>query len=74
MQIEIIKSGNDLLVVIPEEISGQLQWQQGDILKAEVAGDGLTLVRTETAHDRAMEIARAVMTEYHDLFVKLAKS
>ncbi len=74
MELQVVKSGDDLLIVIPEALRAQLQWQAGDTVKADVAGDGLTLTRTETAHDRAMKIAEKVMIEYHDVFVTLAKS
>jgi bifunctional DNA-binding transcriptional regulator/antitoxin component of YhaV-PrlF toxin-antitoxin module len=74
MELNIHKDGDNLVVVIPEELRSRLDWNSGDILNAEISGEGLTLVRTETAHDRAMKIAREVMVEYHDVFAKLAKS
>jgi putative addiction module antidote len=74
MKTKIGKSGENLFVVVPKEAVSQLGWTHGDILGVEVVDGGLKVVRIQTAHDRAMAIARRGMAEYHEAFATLAKS
>ena len=74
MKIELRKCGENLTLALPPELVSELHWEPGDICECHIEADGLRIVRTETAHDRAMKIAREVMDEYHDVFATLAKS
>lgn len=68
------KCGEKLFVVIPDEAIAQLGWGHGDVLAVEVVGGGVKVVRTMTAHDHAMEIARKVMDKYSETLAALAKT
>jgi hypothetical protein len=46
----------------------------GDVLAAEISEDGIKFTRVKTAHDHAMEIARAALVKYGKAFEILAKS
>ncbi len=74
MNGKLEKCRENLLVVIPSEAISQLRWGHGDVLAIEVAEGAVKVVRTMTAHDHAMQIARKIMDEYHDTFATLAKS
>jgi antitoxin component of MazEF toxin-antitoxin module len=74
MKTKIEKSGENLFVVVPKEAVSQLGWTHGDILGAEVVDGSLKIVRTQTAHDRALEFARKGIEKYREAFATLAKS
>jgi antitoxin component of MazEF toxin-antitoxin module len=74
METKVSKCGDRIVVAIPENVAAQLEWKPGDILSAELVDGGVRFVRTMTAHDHAMEIARKIMDEYHETFAALAKS
>lgn len=74
MRLTVEKASSGLFVRIPEEVLAQLGWGHGDILSADVVGQGLRIERTLTAHDHALEIARRCMDEYREVFERLAKS
>jgi hypothetical protein len=59
---------------VPEQFANQLGWDAGDICEGAVVNGELRLVRTQTKHDHAMEIAEKMMDEYSELFESLAKS
>jgi antitoxin component of MazEF toxin-antitoxin module len=73
MKFKVRKSGENLILVLPDEVVAKLGWARGDILNAEVVGDSLKIVQTQTAHDHAMEIARRGMVKYRKTFEALAK-
>lgn len=74
MHPKLSKHGDHFVVPLSEDMIQSLGWDAGDVLSVEISGTELRLVRTMTAHDHAMEIARKCMDEYHDTFVALAKS
>jgi hypothetical protein len=74
MKVELRKCCEALLAALPADLVAQLEWHAGDICECEIVDGGIKVVRTETAHDRTMKIARDVMDEYHDAFVALAKT
>ena len=74
MKVTLEKCKEDLFVVLPKEAAAILNWGHGDILDAELVDGGLKVVRTMTAHDHALEIAREAMDKYRDTFESLAKT
>jgi len=74
MKIELRKCGENLTLALPPELVSDLHWELGDTCECHVEADSLRIVRTETARDRAMKIAREAMDKYHDVFTGLAKS
>jgi putative addiction module antidote len=74
MELKVRKSGDDLLVVIPDELAASLGWGPGDILAAEVVNEGVKIVRVETAFDHTMKIARDIMEENREVLATLAKT
>jgi antitoxin component of MazEF toxin-antitoxin module len=74
MKVELRKCGESLTFALPPELVSELHWEPGDICECHIEADGLRIVRTETAHDHVMKIAREVMDEYRDVFEALAKS
>ncbi len=62
-----------MLIDLPTELSVDLGWRVGDVLRVEIADDGLKIKRAMTAHDHAMKIARTCMEKYRDAFAFLAK-
>jgi len=74
MKLKVRKSGENLILMLPDEIVAKLGWSRGDVLAAEVIDGELKIVRTQTFHDRAMEIARRGMVKYHKTFEALAKT
>ena len=74
MASSIEKQGKHRVVALPAELLGQLGWDVGDLLVAEVFEGGLKLIRTKTKHEHAMQIARRGMNKYREAMEKLAKS
>jgi len=74
METKVSKCGDNLYVAIPANVVTQLGWTSGDILATELVDGGVKFVRTMTAHDHTMEIARQAMIDYHDTLAALAKS
>jgi len=74
MEPKIEKLGERWVVTLPTELLGQLGWNVGDVLAAEVFEDGIKLIRTKTKHEHAMQIARRGMHKYREAMEKLAKS
>jgi len=74
MKFKVEKSKDKLFIVLPKDAISQLGWGHGDILSGEIAEGGLKVVRSMTAHDRAMEITRTGMKKYRKTFETLAKS
>ena len=74
METKVRKFGDKVVVAIPENVTVQLEWKSGDILSAEIVDGGVKFVRTMTAHDHAMEIARRGMDKYSETLTALAKS
>ena len=74
MRLTVRKSGKNLTLVLPDEVVAKLGWSRGDVIDAEVIDGRLQIVRTQTFHDRAMEIARRGMVNYRKTFEDLAKT
>lgn len=74
MKLTVRKSGENLTLVLPDEVVAKLGWSRGDILAAEVVDGELKIIRTQTFHDRAMEIARRGVGKYRKTFEALAKT
>jgi antitoxin component of MazEF toxin-antitoxin module len=74
MKFTVRKSGENLILVLPDEAVAKLGWTRGDVLAAEVIDGRLQIVHTQTFHDRAMEIARSGMVKYRKTFEALAKT
>lgn len=74
MKFLVRKSGEKFVVDLPSETIAKLGWARGDVLAAEVVDGGLKIVRIQTFHDRAMEIARRGMMKYRKTFEALAKT
>jgi hypothetical protein len=74
MSIELRRVNDQLVIVLPEELTASLAWEAGDIVRAEIVEQGLKIVRVETIHSRAMKIARKCMEKYRNTFETLAKS
>ena len=74
MKLPIVKVGNRLAVVLPEEVGARLGATEGGTLEAVVGPDGSLLVAGQDAHHaRVIEIAHEVFREYAETFKALAK-
>ena len=74
METKVRKCGDKIVIAFPDTLAAQLGWQPGDILSGELVDGGVKFVRTMSAHDRAMEIARQGMDKYREAFEALAKT
>jgi hypothetical protein len=74
MKTAIEKCKGNLFVILPKDAVARLDWGHGDILNIEVTDGGLKIVRVQTFHDHAMEIARRGFVKYRETFEALAKS
>jgi bifunctional DNA-binding transcriptional regulator/antitoxin component of YhaV-PrlF toxin-antitoxin module len=75
MKLEIRKVADDLVIVLPAEITSRLGWKAGDVCEGEVHAGELRITRAETEkHARAMQIARRGMEKYRATLEKLVKS
>lgn len=74
MKLQLRRIGEQLVCVLPDEAVARLGWGSGDIVDLSVDENSLKIVRTQTAHDHAMDIAHKVMDEYHSVFETLAKT
>jgi antitoxin component of MazEF toxin-antitoxin module len=69
MKLTIHQADGKLVVALPDQMVARLGWESGDVLEAEIAGDGLKLYV-----DRTMRTADEVMDEYSQTLEELAKS
>jgi bifunctional DNA-binding transcriptional regulator/antitoxin component of YhaV-PrlF toxin-antitoxin module len=67
MKLKIRKVNGDLVFLVPAESVSGLGWKAGDVCECRCDLDGIRIVRTETKHDRAMQIADEVMDEYRSI-------
>jgi bifunctional DNA-binding transcriptional regulator/antitoxin component of YhaV-PrlF toxin-antitoxin module len=74
MKVRIRQDGEETIVLLPDELISSLGWQPGDVLEVRRDGESVTLVRTETEHERGLRIAMEGMEEYRDALQQLAKS
>lgn len=74
MKLQLQKVGDQLACLLPDEVAARLRWEAGDVVELSVGENNLQVVRTQTAFDRAMEIARSGMDEYRETLATLAKS
>jgi bifunctional DNA-binding transcriptional regulator/antitoxin component of YhaV-PrlF toxin-antitoxin module len=74
MKFRVRKSKEKLMIVLPDEAAAKLRWARGDVLAAEVIDGRLQIMRSQTFHDRAMEIARRGMAKYRKSLEVLAKT
>jgi antitoxin component of MazEF toxin-antitoxin module len=73
MQLKIHQCGDDLAVILPGQLAAKLGWTSGDTVAAEIVGDGISMVRSMTAHDQPMTVARRGMDQYAEALKALAK-
>jgi putative addiction module antidote len=74
MQLEIKKIGNSTGIILPKELLGQLEWQQGDQMFVTIEPDKtMKIARKDPQHAEVMRLAREVMHEYRDTLTELAK-
>ena len=74
MKLEIQKIGDDLVLILPDELIRQLGWAQGDEVAVSVEGRDMRLAFSRSLHDRAMALAEEIMEEYKDALAELARS
>jgi antitoxin component of MazEF toxin-antitoxin module len=74
MKTILSKCEDKLVLVLPDDCVAQLGWEAGDVTTMSIGNGSLTVIRTQTAHDHAMEIARKGMVEYPSALERLAKS
>jgi antitoxin component of MazEF toxin-antitoxin module len=74
MNSTISKCDDKFVITLPANAVEQLDWGSGDLLTLTVEGGSLTITRTKTKHDHAMEILDKAMVDYRETFEALAKS
>jgi antitoxin component of MazEF toxin-antitoxin module len=74
MKLQVRQIKEQLGVVFPDDLIASLGWQPGDILEAELDGNGLKIVRVQTAFEHGMQIAEQAMEEYRGTLEALAKT
>ncbi|MEJ2375553.1 MAG: AbrB/MazE/SpoVT family DNA-binding domain-containing protein [Pseudolabrys sp.] len=74
MKLTVRKSGEELAIVLPDDVVAKFGWKRGDVLSAEVVEGGLKIRRIQTIHDRAMGFVRRCMVKYRKTFEILAKT
>ena len=74
MKLQLRRIDDQLVCTLPDEVVARLGWGPGDTVDLDSDGSVLKIVRTQTAYDRAMKIARKVMDEYHSTLETLAKT
>ena len=74
MNSKISKCDDKLVITLPVEVAQPFGWGVGDLLELNAESGSLSVVRTQTAHDHAMEICRQRMDKYRETLEALAKS
>ena len=75
MKLEITKIGDQLGIILPDELLTHLKWSAGDQFDVAESSDGsLQLTREDPHHAKVMAIARKAMVDYAETFKALAKS
>jgi AbrB family looped-hinge helix DNA binding protein len=74
MNSPISKCDDKFVITLPADAAEQLGWGPGDLLAVNVDGESLTVRRTKTKHEHAMELLNKAMVDYRETFEALAKS
>jgi hypothetical protein len=73
VRLKLRKRNNDLMVILPQELTSSLNWSAGDFVDANVVDGNLVVVGKEMLRACAMRIARKVMQQYRKTFEDLSK-
>jgi bifunctional DNA-binding transcriptional regulator/antitoxin component of YhaV-PrlF toxin-antitoxin module len=74
MKLTAQKFGENVVIMLPDEFAARLGWRSGDVLEGQIVDDRLEIARTQTFHDRAMQLARRGMAKYRKALEALAKA
>lgn len=74
MKLEVKKIGDDLVLILPDDLIQRLGWAQGDEVAAFVEERDLRLTFSRSQHDRAMALVEEIIEEYKDALTELARS
>ena len=72
--LQVRKIGNSIGFILPKETAVRLDLKEGDqLFLVDQPDGGIVLTRRDPHFEKAMEIARKLMDEYHDTLAALAK-
>ena len=74
MRSKIQRLGDKCFVPLPSELLADLDWGAGDVITAEIVEGGIKLTRSDSTHNKGLQIARKAMRKYRAAFEALAKS
>jgi putative addiction module antidote len=73
MELKITKIGNSLGIVLPKEITAQMNLDKGDSVFATKTPNGYALTSYDDAFANQMTLARDIMKKYRNVLHELAK-
>jgi putative addiction module antidote len=71
--LELIEIGDDLGVILPEDVTAKLQVGLGDEIYLTETANWLTLTKFDPEFEAQLNIGRELMKERHDVLQALAK-
>ena len=71
-KLKVSKIGNSVGIVLPKEALAKLNIEAGETLYLTETANGFELSSSDRAFEEEMQIARQVMTQYHDALKELA--
>ena len=72
--LHLIQIGDEVGVVLPDELTTRLNWKAGDIVSLDETASGVTLSKPQTEFEYQLEVGRRVMRERRGVLSALAKS
>ena len=73
MKLTITRIGNELGIVLPQDLLERLQLKSGDTVYAKETADGVTISTRNRELDETLKIGRQLMNEERELLRKLAE-
>jgi antitoxin component of MazEF toxin-antitoxin module len=75
VKAQVIKVGNEMALILPNEIVTMLDLKEGQEIQARrLADGGFRIGVDDPIHDKGMRIAEKAMVKYAETFKALAKS
>ncbi len=71
-KLKVSKIGNSVGIVLPKEALAKLNIEAGETLYLKETSNSFELSSSDRAFEEEMQIARQVMTQYHNAFKELA--
>ena len=72
--LQLIQIGDEVGLVLPDELTARLDWKAGDTVSLEENENGMVLSKPQTEFEYQLEVSRKIMRQRRGVLSALAKS